>query len=362
MVATAMSEGLSLQPELNQSSPAKRKRLATVNDDDTPEERAETIPDSAIARAPVKRARYPRYRKQGTVSSGCDSGICADQSPSSSPSDATCSSPARRSSRSPHRLTTPLDWQLFTDYGENCYHFKRESEEKFHPRNCLARQPQVTAEDRCKLVSWLIPVHRYFNFCFESLCLAVNIMDRFLKTTPVASDCFQLVGVTSLLIACKQVEVYPPRIKQLLALCCAAFTREQLCNLECIILLKLNFQLAAPSVDFFLEYFTNKIPQHQQVDGRAPRTGRLARRFAELSFADYSFNGYPPSLLAISAFSLADRMLHPDQLVDLDFGDYPPSALKDCVETLKLLVALNKEALASDQAFEEKNGEFSTEL
>lgn len=143
MVATAMSEGLSLQPELNQSSPAKRKRLATVNDDDTPEERAETIPDSAIARAPVKRARYPRYRKQGTVSSGCDSGICADQSPSSSPSDATCSSPARRSSRSPHRLTTPLDWQLFTDYGENCYHFKRESEEKFHPRNCLARQPQV---------------------------------------------------------------------------------------------------------------------------------------------------------------------------------------------------------------------------
>lgn len=127
-------------------------------------------------------------------------------------------------------------------------------------------------------------------------------------------------------------------------------------------MLKLNFQLAAPSVDFFLEYFTNKIPQHQQVDGRAPRTGRLARRFAELSFADYSFNGYPPSLLAISAFSLADRMLHPDQLVDLDYGDYPPSALKDCVETLKLLVALNKEALASDQALGEKNGEFSTEL
>lgn len=64
---------------------------------------------------------------------------------------------------------------------------------------------QVTAESRCKLLSWLIPVHRRFGLCFESLCLAVNTLDRFLATTPVAADCFQLLGVTSLLIACKQV-------------------------------------------------------------------------------------------------------------------------------------------------------------
>lgn len=63
---------------------------------------------------------------------------------------------------------------------------------------------QVTAESRCKLLSWLIPVHRQFGLSFESLCLAVNTLDRFL-ITPVAADCFQLLGVTSLLIACKQV-------------------------------------------------------------------------------------------------------------------------------------------------------------
>ncbi|VFV34097.1 cyclin-o isoform 1 [Lynx pardinus] len=62
----------------------------------------------------------------------------------------------------------------------------------------------VTAESRCKLLSWLIPVHRQFRLSFESLCLAVNTLDRFLTTTPVAADCFQLLGVTSLLIACKQ--------------------------------------------------------------------------------------------------------------------------------------------------------------
>ncbi|XP_067850622.1 LOW QUALITY PROTEIN: cyclin-O [Heptranchias perlo] len=352
MVANAMGEEPSLQSVLSQFSPTKRKRLGAMNEDVTPEERAETIPGSANTRAPVKRPKYPRYRKQSTVSSGCDSGICVDESPCSSPADTDCASPALRNSWSSPGLTTQLDLQIFREYGEKCYDLKRESEKKFHPRNCLARQPQVTAEDRCKLVSWLIPVHRYFNFSFESMCLTVNIMDRFLQTTPVASDCFQLVGITSLLLACKQVEVYPPRIKQLLALCCDAFTREQLRNLECIILIKLNFELATPSLDFFLEYFTNTSVEHQQPHSRAASIGRLARRLAELSFADYSFNGYPPSLLAISALSLADRMLHPEECIDLQLSDYPPCMLEDCVERLKLLVALNEESLASLQAFE----------
>lgn len=64
---------------------------------------------------------------------------------------------------------------------------------------------QLKPESRCKLISWLIPVHKHFKLGFESLCLAINILDRFLACTPVATDCFQLVGVTSLLIACKQV-------------------------------------------------------------------------------------------------------------------------------------------------------------
>ncbi|XP_067910580.1 cyclin-O [Heterodontus francisci] len=362
MVANAMGEEPCPQPVLSRFSPTKRKRRDAVNEDVTPEDRVETIPDSSSVRAPVKRPKCPIYRKQSAVSSGCDSGICADETPCPSPSDAYCASPPLRNSWSSHGLTTQLDLQFFREYGGKCYDIKREAEKKFHPRNCLARQPQVTAEDRCKLVSWLIPVHRYFNFSFESMCLTVNIMDRFLQTTPVASDCFQLVGVASLLLACKQVEVYPPRIKQLLALCCGAFTGEQLRNLECIILIKLNFELATPSVNFFLEYFTSTSVEQQQPRSRAACNERLARRLAELSFADYSFNRYPPSLLAISALNLADRMLHPDEGVDLELSDYPPCVLEDCVERLKLLVALNEESLAPLQALQLTENEFNTEL
>ncbi|KAL2092117.1 hypothetical protein ACEWY4_011915 [Coilia grayii] len=147
------------------------------------------------------------------------------------------------------------DWQLHLDYDETCFTIQKHSEKQFLTRNCLAQQPQVNAEARCKLVSWLIAVHRHFKLSFESCCLAVNIMDRFLGTTAVASDCFQLLGVTSLLIASKQVEVCFPRIRQLLSLCSGAFSREQLCNLECLVLLRLGFRLAAPTLAFFLHHY-----------------------------------------------------------------------------------------------------------
>ncbi|XP_020384666.1 cyclin-O [Rhincodon typus] len=357
MVANATREEAPLQAA---PSPGKRKRwAAAVNEDVTPEDRAESVPDSAGIRAPLKRLKCPRYRNWSSGSSGrcvLEPSLC------SRPADADTNSPALPTSYSPPRLTAHLDLQFLREYGQKCYHVNRESEKKFHPRNCLARQPQITAEDRCKLVSWLIAVHRHFNFSFESMCLTVNIMDRFLQTTPVASDCFQLVGVTSLLLACKQVEVYPPRIKQLLSLCCDAFTGDQLRNLECIILIKLNFELLTPSVDFFLEHFTITRIEHHHPRSQAASSECLARRLIELSFADYSFNGYPPSLLAISALILADRMLHPGEGPSLELSGYPPCLLEDCVQRLKLLVALNEESLAPLQVFEPSDRGLSSEF
>ncbi|PKK24825.1 cyclin O [Columba livia] len=183
----------------------------------------------------------------------------------------------------------------------------------------------VTAEARCKLISWLIPVHRYFGLSFEALCLAVNILDRFLTTTPVAADCFQLLGVTALLIACKQVEVHPPSVKELLTLCCDAFTRQQLHNLERVILHRLSFDLAAPTISFFLEHFSQVRLQVPGADAREAAYARsLAEGVAELSLADYAFVKYTPSLLAASSLQLL---------------------LRDCMDHLQLLVSLNRRFL-----------------
>ncbi|KAI5144265.1 Cyclin-O [Manis pentadactyla] len=313
--------------------------------------------DDQNLRAPVKKSRCPRLRRKQPLEqlNACpfpgDSGVCDLFESASSGSDGA-DSPAASATQSGSALPGPalqlgqLDLQTFRDYGQSCYAFRRARESHFHPRESLARQPQVTAESRCKLLSWLIPVHRQFGLSFESLCLTVNTLDRFLLTTPVAADCFQLLGVTSLLIACKQVEVHPPRVKQLLALCCGVFSRQQLCNLECIVLHKLHFSLGAPTISFFLEHFT-----HARVDAghaevsEALEAQALARGVAELSLADYAFTNYTPSLLAICCLALADHMLQFPRPVDLHLGGHPEAALQDCLGKLQLLVAINGTSL-----------------
>ena len=55
------------------------------------------------------------------------------------------------------------------------------------------------------LIAWLSKVIRSYEYYQETLFLATNIIDRFLLLTPIALECFQLLGISSLFIAAKQV-------------------------------------------------------------------------------------------------------------------------------------------------------------
>lgn len=143
-----------------------------------------------------------------------------------------------------------------------------------------------------------------------------------------------------------QVEVHPPRVKQLLALCCGAFSQQQLCNLECIVLHKLHFSLGAPTISFFLEHFTHaRVEAGQAEVSQALEAQALARGVAELSLADYAFTSYAPSLMAICCLALADSMLQLRHPLDLRLGGHPEAVLQDCLGKLQLLVAINRTSL-----------------
>lgn len=190
-----------------------------------------------------------------------------------------------------------------------------------------------------------------------------------------------------------QVEVCSPRISHLLSFCCDAFTKEQLCNLECLILLRLNFRLAAPTLAFFLDYYTNNIEAAQLVSEntggdsfarmnpdkkRLRQCSNLARKVCELSLADYAFNKYPPSLTASCALRLASELLKTEpglveqatiqsldelstqpyegpeisegdslavkaHFLSVSQGSY--NLAQECKDNLKLLVSLNQETM-----------------
>lgn len=73
-------------------------------------------------------------------------------------------------------------------------------------------QPDINSRMRSILVDWLVEVHRKFELMPETLYLTINIIDRFLAVKAVTRKEVQLVGISSMLIACKYEEIWAPEV------------------------------------------------------------------------------------------------------------------------------------------------------
>lgn len=107
----------------------------------------------------------------------------------------------------------------------------------------FSRQDDISEKMRAILIDWLIEVHLKFKLRHETLFLTVNILDRFLAVQKVARQRLQLVGVTALMLAAKYEEIYPPEVRDYVYICDNAYTREQIVQMEQLILSKLSFRL-----------------------------------------------------------------------------------------------------------------------
>lgn len=231
------------------------------------------------------------------------------------------------------------------------------------------------------IILWLVNSQGDFSSIRQKVALNVKSGIKHNRVKPRRADVCVM-----LLYYHPQVEVCSPRIKQLLSLCCDAFSREQLCNLECLVLLRLNFRLAAPTLAFFLDYFISrefsryaagteeKIPDEgnnhrswkatEEQLFSVKRYKCLASKVCELSLADYAFNKYQPSVLVQSALNLSKDLLrrqlkessvkHTSSSETLDFlcvvdnnshGLDNHALIQQCTHELELLVSLNQESV-----------------
>lgn len=90
----------------------------------------------------------------------------------------------------------------------------------------MAKQPHINERMRSILVDWLIEVHLKFKLVPETLYLTVNLIDRYLERKNVSRSKLQLVGVTSLLIASKYEDIYPPELRDLVYMCDRAYSKK----------------------------------------------------------------------------------------------------------------------------------------
>lgn len=161
----------------------------------------------------------------------------------------------------------------------------------------MDRQP-LSESMRCILIDWIVDVHLKFRLLPETFFLAVNIIDRFSSLEIVSKDRYQLLGTTSLWLATKYEEHTPPKMDRFVKVAAGAFTRDDLIQMEDIILSKLEFNLTVVTPFHFLKRFLHASRSSED-------TKHLSFYFSEICSIQYSMIKYLPSEIASACIYLS---------------------------------------------------------
>ena len=129
------------------------------------------------------------------------------------------------------------------EYIEEIYFnlFSREKNKQIN-YGYMINQPDINAQMRGILIDWLIEVHFRFRLKPQTLFLTVNRIDSYLSIKLIHRAKLQLLGIASLLIACKCEEIYYPPVKDFVDITDKAYCKEELINMEFLVLETLNFK------------------------------------------------------------------------------------------------------------------------
>ena len=161
-------------------------------------------------------------------------------------------------------------------------------------------QKEVNERMRIILLDWLVDVQLKFKLLPETLFLTINIIDRYLSKTKATKENLQLIGITSMLIACKYEEIYFPEIKDFIYMTDNTYSKNEVLKMEYDILKKLEFNITNPSSLKFLEIYNYYLKLDNNIY-------YLVKYFLELSLLNYKQIKYSPSIISTSAIYLAKK-------------------------------------------------------
>ncbi|KAK9273674.1 hypothetical protein L1049_018484 [Liquidambar formosana] len=228
------------------------------------------------------------------------------------------------------------------EYVDDIYKFYKLTEDESRVHDYMDSQPDINAKMRSILVDWLIEVHNKFELMPETLYLTINIVDRYLSMKIVPRRELQLVGISSMLLACKYEEIWAPEVNDFVCISDNAYAREKVLVMEKAILGKLEWFLTVPTPYVFLvRYIKASIPSDKEMES-------MVFFLAELGLMHYStITMYCPSMVAASAVYAArctlDKSPFWSETLKHHTG-YSEDQLMDCA---KLLVSFHVAAAES---------------
>ncbi|RZC71090.1 hypothetical protein C5167_034251 [Papaver somniferum] len=194
----------------------------------------------------------------------------------------------------------------------------------------MGSQNQINENMRMILVDWLTEVHHVYKLSPETLYLTIQIIDRYLSTRLVHMKELQLLGISSVLLASKYVDIWAPMVNDLVCISERSYSKEHILGMEKSILAKLGWSLSGPTPYVFLVRFVKAAMADKEMEN-------MAFFLTELGLLHYGMLKFCPSMLAASAVYAArctlNKTPHWDEMLNFHTG-YSEPQLIECAKQL----------------------------
>ncbi|XP_021760044.1 G2/mitotic-specific cyclin-2-like [Chenopodium quinoa] len=225
-----------------------------------------------------------------------------------------------------------------TDYIDDLYlYYKKMEACSCVSPDYMSQQFDINEKMRAILIDWLVEVHYKFELRDETLFLTVHLIDRFLAKHTMVRKKLQLVGLIAMLLACKYEEVSVPVVEDLIFISDKAYTREDLLEMEKIMLNTLQFNISLPTPYVFLRRYLKAAESDKKLE-------LLCFYLIELSLVEYEMIKFPPSLLAAAAVYTAQCSLYGFKQWSKSCEFYTNYTEDQLLECSKLMVNFHQKA------------------
>jgi len=115
---------------------------------------------------------------------------------------------------------------------------------------------QINVKHRAVVIEWLSYIVHYFSQSNETLFMSINIMDRYISKKRITLNIYQLVAISSYLIASKYEDTFTPSIDDLIYISKNIYNHNDITAMEKDILDTLNFDIfSVSSYQFFSSFY-----------------------------------------------------------------------------------------------------------
>lgn len=149
----------------------------------------------------------------------------------------------------------------------------------------IQQQPEINLKMRPLLLDFLMDVINKLGFSKLTFPLTVNLIDRYCSTRIVKKQHYQLLGLTSLWICCKNHEAKTrvPSLFDLCKMCCNCYNKKLFLEMENHVLKSLSWLISFPTFDAFVDLYIELLVSCQTLVASAvPNIKTMAIYICEL--------------------------------------------------------------------------------